>query len=166
MAWPSMSAKVLCPGASSGAAAALGSDMASACMARMSNIRRLNSTPWLMTFSLLRPHFFDTHAANSLRKATKVPAYVCQAIWGRFAPHRRQASSHMCSAGLKSCAVPVGAGLPAMAVGLAQLARHLIEQGEGLLDTLAAFLLDRGLPLRIGGSGYVGGLGHHALSRG
>ncbi|MNW65769.1 hypothetical protein D3C74_441820 [compost metagenome] len=37
------------------------------------------------------------------------------------------------------------------AVGLAQLAGHLIEQGEGLLDTLAAVLLDRGLPLRIGG---------------
>jgi len=46
------------------------------------------------------------------------------------------------------------------------LAGHLIEQGEGLFDTLAAFLLDQGLPLRIGGSGYVGGLGHRALSRG
>jgi hypothetical protein len=35
-----------------------------------------------------------------------------------------------------------------------------------LLDTLVAVLLDRGLPLLIGGSGYVGGLGHRALSRG
>ncbi|MNV87385.1 hypothetical protein D3C71_1815050 [compost metagenome] len=52
------------------------------------------------------------------------------------------------------------------AVGLAQLARHLIENGKGLLDTLAAVLFDRALPLLIGGSGYMGGLGHRALSRG
>ncbi|GLO51832.1 hypothetical protein PPUN110474_32330 [Pseudomonas putida] len=35
-------------------------------------------------------------------------------IRGRFAPHRRQASSYLDSIGLKPCAIPVGAGLPAI----------------------------------------------------
>ncbi|RII80197.1 hypothetical protein D0894_01075 [Pseudomonas monteilii] len=34
--------------------------------------------------------------------------------WGRFAAHRRQASSHRYCASPETCAIPVGAGLPAM----------------------------------------------------
>ncbi|GAB1615948.1 hypothetical protein PSN_1685 [Pseudomonas sp. NGC7] len=34
--------------------------------------------------------------------------------WGRFAAHRWQASSHSYPTGFKACAVPVGAGLPAI----------------------------------------------------
>ncbi|PLP86714.1 hypothetical protein CXG50_10005 [Pseudomonas plecoglossicida] len=33
---------------------------------------------------------------------------------GRFAAHRRQASSHRYCASPETCAIPVGAGLPAM----------------------------------------------------
>ncbi|MNP44436.1 hypothetical protein D3C76_1382990 [compost metagenome] len=52
------------------------------------------------------------------------------------------------------------------AVGLVELGGYLVEQGECLLQPLSTLLFDRGTPLRIKGSGKVGGLGHRALSRG
>ncbi|MNH17147.1 hypothetical protein D3C79_768060 [compost metagenome] len=52
------------------------------------------------------------------------------------------------------------------AVGLVELGGDLVEQGERLLKPLSTLLFDGGRPLRIRGSGNMGGLGHRALSRG
>ncbi|PPB15699.1 hypothetical protein HV87_13710 [Pseudomonas aeruginosa] len=42
---------------------------------------------------------------------------MIQGRGGRFAPHRRQASSHRYSTNLQVCTAPVGAGVPAKGVG-------------------------------------------------
>ncbi|SPO56300.1 protein of unknown function [Pseudomonas sp. JV551A1] len=49
--------------------------------------------------------------------------YVPLNCWGRFAAHRRQASSHRGRANIEPDAVPVGAGLPAMGCKAAPVPR-------------------------------------------